>query len=251
MKTPMKAMFPILGILALALFQCLEVFATEPAFKATDFGYVGAWRGRPTDSKGIGMGTAELIAPDWIVTAKHVATRVIANPDASRVTVQFTTPAGTFSAKVVQAFGADDADVALARLDHPLTNIPVIALASNALPQGRLAKITMIGHSGDKHALFDRYCRLKGADLVRVDRGESTTLKGGDSGGAWITGGTNAADEVLIGIVHGGGHAPEVSRLRVWIDATLAAHGGAKAVWRTVDYEQNTVADEKAGGQTK
>ena len=122
--------------------------------------------------------------------------------------------------------------------------MPVIALAANALPPGRLAKITMIGHSGEKHALFDRLCRLKNDDLVRVDRGETTTLKGGDSGGAWITGGTNAAEAVLIGIVHGGGHAPEVSRHRAWLDRTLAEHGGAKAVWRTVDYEQNTIADE-------
>jgi hypothetical protein len=250
MKTPATRL-PILGILVLAIFQSLESSAAEHDFKATDFGYVGAWRGQPKEAQSIGIGTAELIAPDWVITAKHVATKVIANPDASRVTVHFQTPAGVFSAKVVAAFGADDADVALARLDRPLTNVPVIALASNALPQGRLAKITMIGHSGDKHALFDRLCRLKNDDLVRVERGETGTLKGGDSGGAWISGGTNAVDAVLVGIVHGGGHAPEVSRLRTWIDATLAAHGGAKADWRPVDYELNTVADDNPGKQNK
>jgi V8-like Glu-specific endopeptidase len=41
------------------------------------YAYVGSWCGP------FGGASAELIAPDWIITAKHVAKNLIKDPDSS------------------------------------------------------------------------------------------------------------------------------------------------------------------------
>ena len=57
--------------------------------KKNPFGYCGGWHGQHVGSNRIGIGTAELIAPSWAITAAHVAKAKAVTPEKRNVQINF------------------------------------------------------------------------------------------------------------------------------------------------------------------
>jgi hypothetical protein len=224
-----------------------------------EYGYVGRWCG-PCG----GIATAELIAPDWIITAPHVVQNKIQNPDCVDVTVCFTDGADKFSARVVEAFlrlwepgmgwekwkekvGYEWEEVALARLNRHIDGIAPVELAENLIPCGETIKINMVGTTIRDEPVFGAYCAQdqNRRYLRRTMNGSADSERKhanrGDSGGAWLIE-RRAGPDVLVGIMQGlankhdpdSGVATPPALCRQWIDETLGRSGTAK--WVKVVY---------------
>lgn len=137
----------------------------------SDYPCVGKWVGPK------GCANVALIATDWIITAKHVVQNKINCPGID-VEVRFFDRDGNVStAKVEKAFARQDAgpnfwEIAIARLDHPVENIPFVALAENALPPGREIEIAIVANE----LIAPAYCgRRKNGHLAQSPTRQSQT----------------------------------------------------------------------------
>ncbi|MBK8094493.1 MAG: trypsin-like peptidase domain-containing protein [Verrucomicrobiaceae bacterium] len=207
--------------------------AEAAAEKATEsFPYVGSWQGRKVDSKdGVGIGTCVLISPNWILTAAHVASPLSKDPASRIVTIEF--PGA--KRRAIEAHLADGADIALARLDKPITEIKPASILSMALEKDRDGEVTftIVGTSGGRHAFPAAKGYGEGVKAFRPKDSSSSVAfgKAGDSGGAWML--QTAEVPLLFGIIHGGikqgdkafGVAVQPAAFQPWIIKTLAKTG--------------------------
>jgi len=210
---------------------------------AMDYGYVGRWRGPR------GVATAELIAPEWIITAPHVVSNKIQNPHID-ITVCFENQGEKISASVAEAYlrcwkcghtwedwkqcvRYEWKEVALARLAHRIDQIAPVGLADSLLVPGETTLVKIVTAMGTS---LEAYCRLADHQrfLVR-DRGGG---KEGDSGGAWLKGQRNGR-EAVVGIIQGTNGdkavATQPAVWRNWIDMKLGEFG-ANVNWVNVVY---------------
>src|SRR5690606_35534021 len=140
------------------------------------------WRGHKPGG-GIGVGTVVLISPSFALTARHLAGAKAGDPS-RRVSVRF----GEHHAAVVEAVIAPKGDLALLRLDPPITEVePVSLLAAPIHERYGRVEFTVVGHAGGLHAHPDRFAFADGGIDIWHEPGE-TGLPGrpGDSGGAWV-----------------------------------------------------------------
>ena len=66
----------------------------------------------------------------------------------------------------------------------------------------------------------------------RVRWGEDRRGKAGSSGGPWLIHSEKVGD-VLIGITHGGGYAPQVAYAANWIQESVRKHSNDQLLWAT------------------
>jgi hypothetical protein len=220
--------------------------------------YVGRWCGPR------GIATAELIAPDWIITAPHVVKNKIQDPDSTNVSVCFDEGSGVASAGVVKAFlhcwepgqtweawkqsKREWEEVALGRLDHPLKLVSPVDLAANLVPRDATVKINIVGTTIRDDPVVGAYCEQdhRGRYLRRARNGRAESKRKhanpGDSGGGWLVERLGEPD-VLVGIVQGladrddpdSGAATPPALCHDWIDSVLRTFG-AEARWVPVVY---------------
>lgn len=208
--------------------------------------FVSKWRG--LHGHAVGLCTAELVAPLWVVTAGHCAVRMLHN-ETVKVHVELpdaTTP--NLRRNVVPhscVHAPSGIDVALCRLAEQVGPTEALPVKLNAAvyetggavppPEGALCVGTYHGMhaTGPKPLLTET-----GGAHIFVDNTNGSGMHAGDSGGAWLVRSTPESEWVLAGVIHGGekrgGHkhgvASQVSYIGAWINATT---GGAVR-WGTV-----------------
>jgi len=201
------------------------------------FPYVGRWR-RPNGS---GAGTAQLISPSWVITAKHVAVKMIA--DSSRkITVKF----GDKIVGIEKAYAIPNGkDTALCKLKEPVTHIRPVALFPRVLKESDGAFIfTKAGGTSGAHdnriAIGDK----EGGIYHFKDKTGSRQGRPGDSGGAWVFRGDSPESDALIGIIHGGGYGRQPAFSRKWITETIS-ESGEEVKWLDVPFTTVETPEKK------
>jgi hypothetical protein len=133
-----------------------------------EYVYVGRWCGPRA------IATAELIAPEWIITAPHVVKNKVEDPESIKITVCFDSGGERASASVTKAFLRDWErgptwnawrsskreweEVALEKLDRPLEFISPVDLAENLIPRDTTIKINIVGTTIRDDPVFGAYC---------------------------------------------------------------------------------------------
>ncbi|MDE0737411.1 MAG: hypothetical protein OSB47_16430 [Pirellulaceae bacterium] len=185
--------------------------------------YVGRFRQHHRESQKIGVGTVVLVAPSWALTAGHVASFKIKNPNGGKSEVLF--QGGKLIRTVKEIHKARGVDVALLKLDRPIGKKsvgPAACMTPGFTKQDGRVKFTSVGRSGVHR---NRFGKGSGASFSHAaDKGGNRPGKAGDSGGAWVIERQGKPD-VLFAIIHGGGKGPQVAPLRGWMDKKIKATG--------------------------
>ena len=202
--------------------------------------FVAKWRG--LHGHAVGLCTAELVAPLWVITAGHCAARVLHN-ETVKVHVELLNATTPTLRRDVEAHSCVHApgkiDVALCRLTeqvgveeaHPVKLNLALYKPGGALPPSEGAMC--VGTSHGLHAIGPKTLLTQsgGAHLF-VDNTNGSGMHAGDSGGAWLVRSKVGREWVLTGVIHGGekrggqkhGVASQLSYIGEWINATT---GGA------------------------
>lgn len=221
--------------------MCLATQAASTC-KAGDDPYfcVASWRGHQKESSRVGVGTCILIAPSWVLTAAHVASPLVkGDPDRE---IRITFPGG-ITRIAISAVRVIDQDIALVKLDKPVTNIAPIALQSIPLTKQDhgLIPLVIVGTSGGRKVLQGHQAFGVPPLMYRIPNETLTAGKSGDSGGAWILKQADDSPPLLVAVLSGGvqlkgkqyGKGVQPSLYRSWIDATLATNN-TSAVWKEI-----------------
>ncbi len=176
-----------------------------------------------------GGGKGVLIAPGWAMTASHCITSRAQK--GGKVGIIFPGPKGKIiKVKVAKVFRAGHKDIALlklARAVKPEERVPVLLLRDAVL-----GKINMKKVAGN--AVWRDIPARGKKDNLNVPNKKDRKGKAGTSGAPWLLHSKTVGD-VLIGITHGGGRAPQVAFVSRWIQETVDKNGGGKLVWATSD----------------
>jgi len=212
---------------------------------------VAHWTGRHKGSNRIGMCTATLVAPQWAITARHCAVKLLGKkPNEVRVRLTFHHRKTAVKVRVVKAYGAklkkkgQAFDIALVKLKHRIRSIQPALLDAVNYKQHMRTRIVAIGTTGGLHWTNAKVASGAAGGKLTVDNTGGSGMKAGDSGGAWISTNSNGA-YVLSGVIHGGarhgkkraGIAYQPSYVREWIDNVTSG----EATWTT----QSLLASQK------
>jgi len=199
-----------------------------------DFPYVAKWKQYHKGSSKIGLGTAQLIHPRWIITAYHVAKFKHQNPNAGSTEIVFQ---GGRTRNVVEVYKAPGVDIALAKLNRPIYAVEPVALLKQPFRSSDgVVDFTIAGRSGGLH-----YHRVRGESRLG---GKSFRVigdppgKAGDSGGLWGVERYGNLPDVQFAVLHGGGVAPQIGPISNWIDRIV---GPGKVNWVTKSILENGI----------
>ena len=202
----------------------------QKATGTSPFADCGGWRGHHADSKRIGTGTAQLIAPSWAITAAHVAKPKALTPDKRNIEIRF---GPDKSARVKKAYLAPQGDLALVKFHKPLKGVKTVCLLNRPLTKkDGVVSFTLVGHSGGLHFHRDRKARGSGLHARHITSKENNPGKAGDSGGGWVIENAVSNRHTLFAIIHGSGRGTQPAALRKWIDETMKG-SGEEASWKT------------------
>lgn len=204
-----------LTVLFLSLLSCATAFAGVP------YGYVGKWRGYHNGK--VGLGTCELVAPSWGVTAAHVAAPKKRDPS-RKVVVTFGV---NKSVQVEKVFIAPSGDFALVKFNKPVTGVTPVKVAGEVIRKSMgTVTFTMVGTSGGRHAHPGRKGHGSG-EWKFWHSGTSKTRPGraGDSGGAFVLDRDGNENDILISVIHGGGRSNQPAWFKNWINNKMKGSG--------------------------
>ena len=204
-----------------------------PAASTLQYPYIAKWRG--FHGHAVGLCTAELIAPHFVMTAGHCAVRVLHNETVSvKVTFENTNASAPISRGIVACHHApQDEDLAVCKLDKPISThtIQPIAMAASVYTTVLACQgsVMCVGTYHGLHATGPKTLEYEasGAKLY-VNNSNGSGMHAGDSGGAWVTIDPHHNRHVLVGVIHGGagkglarkGVAVQPSFVRSFIDHT-------------------------------
>ena len=197
---------------------------------------MGAWRGYRKGKAGFGAGCAELIAPNWAVTAAHVAGNKAKTPGGVNAQVHFRkkgkgSPVVGHVDKVY--LGGLKGDIALLHFKEPVRGVKRVSLLANPLSkQDGAIRFTMAGQKGGLHVHPGRRGKSNNGEGFFMSAGKDGRRPGkaGDSGGAWLVARPEGESHVLFAIIHGGGKGAQVAPNRKRIDEIMRP-SGQQADW--------------------
>ncbi len=187
----------------------------------------------------IGGGRGVLVAPHWAMTAAHcITSQAEKTGRLSAIVKNQGKKVASRKANLVVRYAGKD--VALVRLETPfpvdLLEPPLLLKDTVRGKQPVLVKkvaATMVWTDIPAFGKTDNWFVPKAARQG----------KAGTSGSPWLVH-SDLVGDVLVGITHGSGRAPQIGYLRNWIADTVAQHSDDALHWATL--EQALVGQEKA-----
>jgi len=198
-----------------------EVIEETPIFSAkpNDYSISLLIKGRVDMCKGV------VIAPSWVLTAKHCATTKLSHvTDGKRKD----------KVKIAKKIRFKKSDIALLKLAKPVFgNKNIVMLSAKPL----LKEYSKLDYRKVTHNASRGTPRVYGNLILRANNQKSLKSltpvgKAGSSGSPWVV--STDVGDVVVGVTHGGGYASQVSFAKSWIDATLKTYTPTEQVkWLT------------------
>jgi len=187
--------------------------------KPNDYSVSLLARGRADMCKGV------IIAPSWVLTAKHCATTKLSHvTDGKRKD----------KVKIDKKLRFKKSDIALLKLKNPVfTDEKIVMLSAEPLLReyGKLdyRKVTHNASRGTPRVYGNLKLR---ANNLKTLKSLTPVGKAGSSGSPWVV--STDIGDVVVGVTHGGGRAPQVSLAKSWIDEALSTYTPQESVkWLT------------------
>lgn len=177
-----------------------------------------------------GGGKGVLISPHWVLTASHCITAK--KQKAGKVVVSFPNADGkVMKIKVDKVIRHPNKDMALLRLVKPVKTserMPLLLLRECLLPiDGKLSVKKVAGNGTWRDIPV-----IGKKDNLRVTDKSESRGKAGTSGGPWVIHSPEIGD-VLIGVTHGGGRAPQVAYAAQWLEYSVRKFSNDGLLWAT------------------
>jgi hypothetical protein len=178
---------------------------------------------------GIGGGRGVVVAPHWVMTASHCITwKAQKNNKVSAKAVSQDKVKTNRKADLVVRHGSKD--VALVRLTEPFPpGLLTPPLLLKDVVKGKrifVKKVSM-------NTMWSNIPASGKTDNWYVPE-EHRKGKAGTSGSPWLVHSTEVGD-VLVGITHGTGRAPQIGYIKDWIAKTIAANSQDTIYWATAE----------------